>query len=135
MNQALQQLHSRIATILIAAIFDGDDIDDLLDLREHEPFDSSWVAADKALDEYRSRVSLDAESLSLIDQIREHAYKRVYTLIQNPDAAAFVSDDFGMIATAVALDFRHDFIVSLWSDYQAGFFSRGRLIPKPGQIH
>ena len=123
MNEILHQLHSSIAATLIPAMFEGKNIDDLLDLRDRDPFDSSWVSAHESLDENR----LDAECLKLIDQIREQAYASVYSITQNPDAAAYVSDDFGLIATALALNHHHDFIESLWAEYQAGRFPKGYL--------
>lgn len=54
--------------------------------------------------------------------MKEAAFKMVFRLTGNPDLAAYVSDDFGLIAQARLQAADIAFIDSLWDCYARGEF-------------
>jgi hypothetical protein len=92
--------------------------DSHLDQRDRSHFADAWMAS-------HSRVESAAVRLSpvlrhAVDQIRELAYRHTFNWTQNPDIAGYVSDDFGLIAGAVAAGVEDTWVEGLLDSYAAG---------------
>ena len=81
------------------------DIDAYLDARDEDPFDSDWLSAHQEL-ESRKR-GLDEPSLRKLERangkLRERVFKRVLGQAGD-DIAGYISDDFGLMFDALAMD-------------------------------
>ena len=95
-------------------------------------FEEAWNAAFDAIRSQESR--LDDGGRILIDSIRERACKAAFSATNHPEFAGAVSDDFGLIAGAAALDLHDPFVSHLESEYLVGRFptSAGRNADGPG---
>lgn len=69
------------------------DIDDFLDQRDRDPFDSEWVRVYQALEELKKGKTVEDTR-----EIEKKAYITVYEKSENDELAGYVSDDFGLIA-------------------------------------
>lgn len=99
-----------------------DEIDELLDARDADPFDSEWVAAQQALQEH-IEVLTRKEQQSVEDfegKMRKDTYMKVIRESGSADLAAYVSDDIGMIVMAFGSRFTNTFIFSLANSYATG---------------
>lgn len=115
--------------LLVPSMFEID-IDEALDKRDVEPFDSDWIKAHaKVSDE-----DIDTRDRPSLVELREAAYLRCYKLTQNSELSGFVADDFGLIGTYLLLDERDDWVNALWCAYRDGHFPCGALTPCGGNL-
>lgn len=103
--------------------FDNHDLDDLLDMRDDEEFDSEWMRTYDIL----NRVEMDEKQKKTIDSIREMSFLMVYNLSGDSDMASCVSDDFELICKAYVIDYDDNWLNSLIMSYAKGEFPCGRL--------
>lgn len=91
----------------------------LLDKREQPAFDNAWGNAFEALREmsYQNPVA-EADVTSL----RELAFKAMFRLIDDAEIAAYVSNDIGLIADALAKGLVSTFCDQLLASYKVGLF-------------
>ena len=89
------------------------DIDDFLDQRECEPFDSEWI-----------RVYLAIEDLK-----KERAVEdtREFEKTECDDLAGYIADDFGLIADSIMLNYSDEWLEKLISCYKKAIIPRGNL--------
>ncbi len=73
----------------------AEDADAYLDHRDDDDFDGRWVAAHRHLSALPP--PSDAQ-LAAVDALRERAYSKVYEHTQHPELAAYLSDDFELLA-------------------------------------
>jgi hypothetical protein len=94
------------------------EIELILDSREREDFSSLWM---ESFDNVESQQSSKENRLAeLVTQLREVAYLKSYARWKSPDLAAFISDDFGLIADAIATRIKDPWIDLLLNSYLAG---------------
>lgn len=99
--------------VFFARIFGPErDWDAALDARDTVAFDTAWR-------ESYDRLPQDDAATATV---REAAFRAVFRLTANPDLAACVSDDFGLIAEARRQAADIAFIDSLWDCYARGEF-------------
>ena len=69
------------------------DIDDFLDQRECDPFDSEWVRVYQAIEELK-------KGKEMVDtrEIEKKAYITVYEKTECDDLAGYIADDFGSVS-------------------------------------
>lgn len=112
------------------------DIDAYLDARDQDPFDSDWNAAYQEL-ESRKR-GLDKKTLreleSANEQLRERVFKRVLALAGD-DAAGYISDDFGLMLDALAMDdMDASWIFGLYERYASAALPSGSIPARPRPV-
>jgi hypothetical protein len=91
------------------------DLDIVLDQRECEIFGDEWM---RVFDDLKlSKDDITKETEEMIDSIREASFKKMYRISQSPDLAGYVSDDFGLIAEALCLNYQDEWINSLANEY------------------
>ena len=76
------------------------DIDDFLDQRDSDPFDSEWVRVYQALEELKK-----GKTVADTREIEKKAYITVYEKSENDELAGYISDDFGLIADSKRLGY------------------------------
>lgn len=94
------------------------DWDAALDARDSGAFDDGWRESN---DKLAAGYPVD-ETATM--EVREAAFKTVFRLTANPDLAAYVSDDFGLITQANLHGAEIAFIGRLWDSYVHGIFPR-----------
>lgn len=88
------------------------DIDDFLDQRDSDPFDSEWVRVYQALEELKK-----GKTVADTREIEKKAYITVYEKSENDELAGYISDDFGLIADSKRLGYSDKWLEKLISCY------------------
>jgi hypothetical protein len=96
-----------------------DDWDSLLDQRDEEGFDASWVAQNEHLAALSYGASADESDIT---KLREYAFKTALRLTSNAEAAGYVSDDIGLLAEAFSKKIMTAWLGELLSSYISGSF-------------
>ena len=107
------------------------DLDEILDTRKEESFDSFWINSFKKF-ESLPLSELDREE---IDKIRELAFKQTHKFTDNSELSAYISDDFELISRAIIVEADDPFINSLWSSYRSGIIPHGEIELIEGKIN
>lgn len=98
-------------------VFDKElDWDAELDARDTHEFDSAWNSSYEKLHELSP-----SESQTTRD-VREYAFKQTFRITRNAELAGYVSDDWGLISTALENNIQIEFINNLWNSYLKGNF-------------
>ena len=100
--------------------------DDLLDERERDPFDGEWMRVYSAVQDAEVEGELQTKNVT-IDELREWAFRRAYDISSHAEIAAYVADDFELIARALQADYSDEWLGALWQTYRAGRFPIGEL--------
>ena len=109
--------------IISDTLFENCDIDELLDMRDDEEFDSEWIRVYNIL----NKAKIENYEKKKIDNIRENSFLKVYDLLQSSDIASCVSDDFEIICKAYIICYDDVWINSLIMSYINEKFPCGRL--------
>ena len=104
-------------------MFADKDIDELLDLRDEEIFDSNWI---NIFSKVNSETLVD-EITQLINKIRELSFIKAYEYSESGDIASCVSDDFELISKCYILGLDDEWINSLILSYANGVFPCGMI--------
>lgn len=99
------------------------DIDFLLDERDKDIFARQWAEEYSNIEKIKSR-----NNEKLIDKYREKIFKTVFKQTDNDDLAAYVSDDFGLLADALNSDYRSRWIEALQFYYINGKIPKGNIL-------
>ena len=105
---------------------DVDVADDLIDARESEPFDGEWMRVYSAIQDAEVEGELQTKNV-IVDELREWAFKRAHGVSGNSEIAAYVSDDFELLARALQAGWSDEWLGALWQTYRAGRFPCGSL--------
>jgi len=130
----LEKLKKSVDRVIVPDLFDVESMDSLLESRDSSRFDSDWVAADQRLQECLLQGDLRGEDSKAIDSIREIAYKRTFEVTGDPDTSGYVSDDFGLVALALALGRDDEWVNALWRCYRSGDFPHGEIEGVTGRL-
>ncbi|MBR8653485.1 hypothetical protein KDH83_09225 [Achromobacter sp. Marseille-Q0513] len=135
----MQDIAARLVEVLdaldLTASADAD-IDAYLDARDEDPFDSDWLAAHQEV-ESRKR-GLDELSLRKLERangkLRERVFKRVLGQAGD-DIAGYISDDFGLMFDALAMDdLEASWVFGLYECYASAALPSGSIHAKPRPV-
>ena len=98
------------------------DIDDFLDQRDSDPFDSEWVRVFQALKELKK-----GKTVADTREIEKKVYITVYEKSKNDELAGYISDDFGLIADSKRLGYLDEWLDKLISCYENARIPCGEL--------
>lgn len=103
--------------IVTTHLFNNLDTDHILNERENPPFDQEWMRNYKAISEIK--ISLLSNNLAVphIDSLRESVFKQVYAFSNSSDLASYISDDFGLIADALYVNYNDSWLTALLQCY------------------
>lgn len=121
LNNLLIEVESN--RVIRVHLFENCDLEELLDMRDDEEFDSEWMRVYDALNEFEIG---DFEKKK-IDNIREKSFLKSYNLSGLGDIASCVSDDFEIICKAYLTNYNDMWVNSLIMSYVNGKFPCGRL--------
>ena len=98
-----------------------DAFNDYFDFRDSELFENDWLSEFNKIKELEKGKKLP---LTIIDEIREMAFLKVYKLTQNHELSAYISDDFELITKNIILELERSFINKMWDNYKNGGLAR-----------
>ena len=109
--------------IIYMSFFADCNVDELLDLRDDDEFDSEWMRVYNVLNE----INIGVSEKQTIDSIREKSFLRAYNLLESSDIASCVSDDFEIICKAYISGYDDEWLNSLIVSYAKNKFPCGKL--------
>ena len=95
------------------------DIDDILDKRESDPFDSEWMRVYRELKK--------GKKFDDTTEIEKKAFVTVYEKSHNDELAGYISDDFGLIADGKVLSYADEWLDKLAVCYEKAIIPCGEL--------
>ncbi len=98
------------------------DIDDFLDQRECEPFDSEWIRVYQAIEKLKKERAVEDTR-----EIEKKAYITVFEKTECDDLAGYIADDFGLIADSIMLNYSDEWLEKLISCYKKAIIPCGNL--------
>ena len=98
------------------------DIDEFLNKRDIEPFDSNWVRVYQIIEELKKGRTIDSTR-----DIEKKVYIIVYEQTGNNELAGYISDDFGLIANSKILGYTEEWLEKLISCYENSLLPCGVL--------
>jgi hypothetical protein len=107
-------------------IASDEEIDEMLDRRDDAEFEEDWLRVFQALE----KKTFVADDLTEIKNIREIAYKKTFEATNHSELAAYVADDFEMIAKSLLADFSDEWLNALFLSYLHGAFPHTKITPK-----
>ena len=128
----LQKLKDLLLTgvLLSKDTFNIEDIDLILDERDIDIFDSEWIRNYNAI----KGIINTPKIKKLIESIREISFKITYDLTHSSELAGYISDDFGLIAEALFLNYNDDWLNVLAKEYVENRIPHNTLKPLKGEL-
>ncbi len=114
------------SNLLIFTSFNGDEIDEMLDRRDDAEFEEDWLRVFQAL----KKKFFGDDALAEIKNVREIAYRKTFGTTKHSELAAYVADDFEMIAKSLLSGFSDEWLNSLFLTYLRGTFPHRKIAPK-----
>ena len=103
------------------------DIEELLDNRDAEVFDTEWIRVYKAVESMKNAENYPEAEKENNTKIREQVFRKLYEFTNDSDLAGYVSDDFGLISDARLLGYKDLWLDELIACYEKGIIPRGSL--------
>ena len=132
----INQLEKLLLTgkLLSKDIFKIEDIDLILDSRDEECFDDEWIRNYNSIKSIETKIVINSENEATIETICEISYKITYEATKSSDLAGYISDDFGLIAEALLIDYKDDWLNALASEYVRERVPHNVLDPLKGEL-
>ena len=107
--------------------FNSLDIDELLDNRDMDVFDTEWNRVYREVEALKNAENYTKEEIEQNKKIRRQVFLLIHELTDYTELAEYISDDFGLIFDAVILDYKDLWIDKLVSCYEKGIVPSGDL--------
>jgi hypothetical protein len=136
MAGSLHDLKSQVtgSKVFNQSMFADVDCNVVLDDRDSPPFDSEWVRVDRLVKSTQRDIRLGEDQWKLIDEVRKIAFLQTAKFVGQHEICGYISDDFGLIATALALCYDDEWLTALWTSYKGGKIPCGDLEPVKGGL-
>lgn len=99
---------------------DPEEINQLLDQRDTDAFSSRWMQSFRHVESKKAICPMPSASAEVVTKLRQSAYFRAFQRWNSPDLAGYISDDFGLIGDAIAMNIRDTWIERLLHSYLNG---------------
>lgn len=119
--------------ILPAAVFEMD-ADEALRARAGTEFQTPWQRVNACILDAIERATIPAQERNYLVALREVAFIRAFDHTEHPELAGQISDDFGLIGSALLGRCEDDWLNALWLEYREGRIPRGALNPTSGSL-
>lgn len=124
-KEQIKRIASVIRPILEKNI-DFENIDELLDERDHESFSARWLSEFNKVE----KIKRQGENVLLIDTLREEIFKSVFNKSNNSDVASYISDDLALLMDAVNSNYESAWLSALLNLYSEGEIPKGKIEEK-----
>ncbi len=129
MANLVSNLQSLVDSDRFLATLNTDTIDNILDARDADPFDSEWMRVHKLVAQHQLHASPAVEAL------RESSFKRAFAITGSPNACGYIADDFGLIADALRAVVSTPWLSALTASYASGDLPHGELASNSRPLH
>jgi len=93
-----------------------------LEARDESTFESQWLRVHREVEAREHENSLLPNEEAVLTDIRKTAYMATIRSSGNDELAAYVSDDFDLLARAARLQIHDEWLQKLCAEYEAGRF-------------
>ncbi len=107
--------------------YDDIEVDDLLDSRDEETFDSEWISTYNDVENMKRRYGYDEQQENECSSVRETAFMIVCEACGG-ELAGYVSDDFGLIFDSQICGFENEFLKKLINAYSQAIIPDGSIL-------
>lgn len=108
---------------------DAAQIDEVLNNRDCEVFSTQWTRVYSEVSKIKQKENLTEIYKKHDEKLRRNIFLEVYNITLSEDMASYISDDFGLILDSLVLDYKDNWISSLWSQYIRGKIPQEKLMP------
>lgn len=108
------------------SIFDEGYLNELLDSRDSEPFDTQWCRVDDEIKALKNGKNYTDEMGEEQNKVREKAFIIIEQNLES-ELSEYVSDDFGLIYDSLVLDYKDEWLTKLIKTYQSKKIPSGAL--------
>lgn len=98
----------------------GETLDGILSNLDADEFAERWMAIFRDVEARKSAVARAPAAVDLTVRIREATYLKAFARWRSSDLAAYISDDFGLIADAIAGGVDDPRIAGILRSYRCG---------------
>jgi len=99
---------------------DEDEQIEWLEARDESAFESHWLRVHREVQAREQETPLSPDEEAVLTDIRKIAYMTTIRSSGNNELAAYVSDDFGLLARAARLQLEDEWLQKLRAEYEAG---------------
>jgi hypothetical protein len=115
---------------------DESELDAILDRRDQDgDFSTQWMEHYEKVAAMWNQAPKLAGLKRIIEEIREMAFVNVSNATEQHEMASSVSDDFELIAGAIAVGYDSDWVSGLLRAYRRGQIPQPALEPASGTLH
>ena len=106
--------------------FTEDDINDILDGRDADEFDSEWCRVDSEIERLKNSENYTSLNQTEHDEICKKAFFIIEDKISS-ELSDYISDDFGLIYDSIVTGYNDIWLAKLVEAYQSGRIPNGEL--------
>lgn len=107
-------------------IFDEEYLNELLDSRDSDPFDTQWCRVDDEIKALKNDQNYTDEIEEQQNKVREKAFIIIEQNLES-ELSEYVSDDFGLIYDSLVLNYKDEWLNKLIETYQNKKIPSGEL--------
>lgn len=107
-------------------IFDEQYLNELLDSRDSDPFDTQWCRVDDEIKALKNDQNYTDEIEEEQNKVREKAFIIIEQNLES-ELSEYVSDDFGLIYDSLVLNYKDEWLNKLIETYQNKKIPSGKL--------
>lgn len=107
-------------------IFDEEYLNELLDSRDSDPFDTQWYRVDDEIKALKNDQNYTDEIEEQQNKVREKAFIIIEQNLES-ELSEYVSDDFGLIYDSLVLNYKDEWLNKLIETYQNKKIPSGEL--------
>lgn len=107
-------------------IFDEEYLNELLDSRDSDPFDTQWCRVDDEIKALKNDQNYTDEIEEEQNKVREKAFIIIEQNLES-ELSEYVSDDFGLIYNSLVLNYKDEWLNKLIETYQNKKIPSGEL--------
>lgn len=108
------------------SIFTEEYIDNILDNRDNDPFDSEWCRVCDEIENLKNHDNYTKSNESEFLEISQKAFK-ILESNNCGELSSYVSDDFGLIYDSIILNYKDEWLDKLINTYENGKIPTGEL--------
>ncbi len=116
--------------IITKELFDNYNLDDVLNLRNNDIFDSKWIELYNSLE----KLEISNDNLKLIDEIRKEVFIKSCNISEDSEIASYISDDFELICKAYIFNINNNWLNSIIYLYANNIIPYGNIDVRESNI-
>jgi hypothetical protein len=131
---AMLQKYLLEGRVLRGAMFSDKTLDEILNHRCLDVFDSQYQRVFKELETFTARTAIPEDELTAVNDVREAAYRTALAFSRSPELSTAVCDDFELLGASLAAGYGDPWLNALWMAYRSGNIPHKELKPLAGSL-